>query len=1850
MAATGKIDPSTLSWVKSEIDETLKRARVALESFIENPTDETRLRFCITYLHQVVGTLQMVELDGASLLAHEAEIFAEAVFAKSVSATPEAFDLLTRSILSLPEYLARLQFGQADVPLRLAAIINDLRRMRGAPAPAEFDLFAPDLDVFPPTPQPAPTAADFQASIRQHRAAFQATLVAWLRDTAQHAPLQALADIIDQWRASAPAPVLRQFLWVASGFVEALAGALEPSTERKKLVGRIEQMAKKLLDDPDRSATRGQCESLTRLMLFELGSAREAGERASEIRSAFALDALFGVAMDDESPVESLPPPDILQSVSAALGKELEGVQDLFSAYIDPEHKETKSLASARELLAKIGRTLEMLGLNSLKSLVDEVHHTFTAIEEQGLALSDALSMRIASALLQLENTVRDFQGMGDARSLLEEHVSALRVLRGEVVAPGIDGIEISDAVLTDGEFRQLLGAVNDEIRSNLAKVEEAFEAFAAHTSDPKAIEAVPVHLTQVQGALQMLGQDRAAELAAVINQYLQDIIAGSVHPDAAICEALAVAIGTIGAYLDGLERGAGNLQRLVDLALGDLDTALSNQSVGGTVPLSVLKRALARDPFGQVEAEQMRGQLAQILGQYRGDDPRVTELADEIDQLLVFVAADPAPIKVEVRRALTQATETLLGLLQGQQRSAQGAGFVPAAAHDSTGAESVLVDPGMDPEILEIFVEDAREVSGSITRSLAAWEQDPESQEALAELRRGFHTLKGSGRMVGATDIAELSWDVESQLNQVREGHAIASTPLFALLHDVRDALTPLIDSLEGKPSAAVDVAALRARAQALAAGEPAEPAPVLAVAGEDAGAEARALEEPDEASVAVAEPASLDSDLPALPLPAMDPVLRQIFSSETRTHLASVHEAAQAGDYVSPALLRAVHTLQGSGRAVGLLAMADACFDLEKLLIAMEMAQTPLSAEICMVLDRLGQAVSGTVEALGRDEPLSSAIQEAFRGLSGDLRRRLAAIVPASPEDPYPSARDPALAATQEAQAPSPASLPANAPPSAVAPTLMSPTAESEIDPELVEIFREEAGDILETIEQSLIEWRAAPDSTGMLRNLKRALHTLKGGARMIGAMAMGDLGHVTETLLKQVEDGVIPVNDALLDAFDETYDLLRTAIEALASGTSPDREMAALAFRLANPGAPAPAVAAPPGTSGVAEPRPDVAASASVPDGAEPVSHPAPATPTAPAPAVPVEAAAAEKEDADDEPMLGLERRDYIKVRAQLLNELVNYAGEVSISRSRMEQQIFGFREHLSELSSNVVRFREQLRDLEMQAESQILFRTEQKDGSTGLDFDPLEFDRYSRLQQLSRALAESLHDLSTIHGTLDNFAGEAETVLLQQARVNTELQEGLMKTRLVGFATQAPRLRHIVRQTARELGKRAELHISGTEVEVDKTVLDRMIGPFEHMIRNAVDHGIESEAERRRAGKSIMGRITIHTSHEGNEIVIRFSDDGAGLNVEAIRRKALDAGLVSADRPLSDEEAMQFILLPGFSTASRVTQVSGRGIGMDVVHAEVKQLGGTISVETRPGAGTTFVVRLPLSLSITQALTVMAGEERFAVPLASVINIVEVQAGRLAELDGENPVLHYGGRVYPLMHLAARLGLAPAPGQPKKYPVLLARAGNREIAVQIEGLGSTSEIVVKPLGPQLSEIKGLAGATILGDGRVVLILDVAGLWFRDEAMSVLRLYPALEAVVPEKRRPTVMVVDDSLTVRKVTSKHLQKRGMDVMVAKDGVDALEQLREQRPDVMLVDIEMPRMDGYELTRTVRGNSELADIPIIMITSRAGDKHREHAARLGVDAYMSKPYLEEDLVANIERLIANGRSIADAG
>ena len=609
---------------------------------------------------------------------------------------------------------------------------------------------------------------------------------------------------------------------------------------------------------------------------------------------------------------------------------------------------------------------------------------------------------------------------------------------------------------------------------------------------------------------------------------------------------------------------------------------------------------------------------------------------------------------------------------------------------------------------------------------------------------------------------------------------------------------------------------------------------------------------------------------------------------------------------------------------------------------------------------------------------------------------------------------------------------------------------------------------------------------------------------------------------------------------------------------------------------------------------------------------------------------------------EPVAPADRPELARVDAELLDQLLNNSGEASIARARLEQQIGSIDFNVGELSRTVTRLKEQLRKLELETEAQILHRYEEEKGSRG-EFDPLELDRYSSIQQFSRALAETANDVGSIQQLLENLTKDTQNLLTQQARTITELQNGLMRTRMVPFQRHVQRLARIVRQAATDTRKKAELAIEGASGELDRQVLERMMPPFEHMLRNAVAHGIESPEERKKNGKNETGTITIALHREGSEVVVEVSDDGAGMNLKAIRDKGIALGMVRADQQLSDEDIMQLILEPGFSTAGAVSTLSGRGVGMDVVASEIKKLGGALHMETKPGEGSRFIIRLPLTLAISHALILRANDELYALPLPTVEGVVRLSRTEVeAHLGPEAPPFEYGGQKYRFQHLAFYVGREPGPlpDGDVTVPVILVRAGEHSTGLVTDELVGSREIVVKTVGPQISAIRGISGATILGDGRIVIILDIGALVRTDWRARA-------EPVMPREKtdtRSVALVVDDSITVRRVTQRLLERNGMRVLTARDGVDAMEMLQEHTPDIILLDIEMPRMDGYEVATQVRADPRLSGIPIIMITSRVGEKHRARAIEIGVDDYLGKPYQEAQLLEAIEPLIARRR------
>ncbi|MBM2854848.1 MAG: chemotaxis protein histidine kinase [Steroidobacteraceae bacterium] len=815
-------------------------------------------------------------------------------------------------------------------------------------------------------------------------------------------------------------------------------------------------------------------------------------------------------------------------------------------------------------------------------------------------------------------------------------------------------------------------------------------------------------------------------------------------------------------------------------------------------------------------------------------------------------------------------------------------------------------------------------------------------------------------------------------------------------------------------------------------------------------------------------------------------------------------------------------------------------------------------------------------------------------------------------------------------------------------------APARAEDYDPEIAAIFSEEATELLEAADGALGALRAERGSRERMVELQRALHTLKGGARMAGISAMGDLSHEVEWLLMHVGDDTSHLDERSLEVLQSSLDELNRMRDYVGAGrpVEPARDLItrirmigrarpaepakpaeapkpapatgtaspAVAASPVKPAAPAPPAAVAPEPESEAEPEVGMEALAAAPD-AGPTAAPAPAVAGPPT------------RDAS------ADRGEVARVDAELLDNMLNAAGEVSIFRARLEQQLSSVEFNLAELGRVVQRLKDQLRKLEIETEAQILHRHVDQ-GTRRDDFDPLELDQYSSIQQYSRALAETSSDVASVQSLLATQTRDAQNLLTQQGRIVSELQGGLMRTRMVPFQRHVQRLTRIVRQAAAEMGKKAELQVGGAAGELDRQVLERMLPPFEHMLRNAIVHGIELPAERVAAAKSETGLIEMTLRREGSEVVITVADDGGGVNLKAVRDRAVSLGLMTPKQELSDEQALQLILEPGFSTAGKVTQSAGRGVGMDVVATEIKKLGGSLYTETEAGKGTRFTVRLPFTLAISQALVVRVGEELFALPLPTVEGVVRIPRSEvLRHLAEDAAGFDYGGQKYRFQHLAIFVGGTPSamPDQDIAVPVILVRAGEHSTAIVTDELIGSREIVVKSVGPQISGIRGISGATILGDGRICVILDVGAL-VRSEWRQHSTPDPRLASQTD--RRVFALVVDDSITVRRVTQRLLERNGMRVVTAKDGLEAVAVLQDEIPDVILLDIEMPRMDGYEVASHVRNDPRLKDVPIVMITSRVGEKHRARAIELGVNEYLGKPYQEGQLLQAIEPLV----------
>ena len=878
--------------------------------------------------------------------------------------------------------------------------------------------------------------------------------------------------------------------------------------------------------------------------------------------------------------------------------------------------------------------------------------------------------------------------------------------------------------------------------------------------------------------------------------------------------------------------------------------------------------------------------------------------------------------------------------------------------------------------------------------------------------------------------------------------------------------------------------------------------------------------------------------------------------------------------------------HSLAGSSATVGFMDLSELARTLEHALEHSQLAGTALPEQAALFV-RVAEEIRRLLHqfAAGFLKQADPALVPALKAiLTLDLSESTAAAQPTVDDAPEPAPLDSVL--PEAVSGPAQPCLEDEAPIS----------AQDALDVDLFPIFEDEALELLPKLGAALRQWQQRPGDVAPRRELLRALHTLKGSARLAGALRLGEMSHRMESAAEQID-----VESASPDAIA----VLQTRLDQLGSAFEALRQVPVTALSL-----------------------PEVASVQPAPSGVDRTGASDPAPRPMPEP-------------------LPRAANPTLRVKSQLIDRMVNQTGEVMMSRARLESRLGQLRSSMGELGGNLERLRHQLREMELQSESQMQSRLAQTKETTQA-FDPLEFDRFTRVQELTRMMAESVHDVATVQRTLQQTMAGVEDDLIAQARQTRELQHDLLRTRMIEFDSLAERLHGVVRQAARDSGKSAALEIEGGSIELDRGVLERMAPVFEHLLRNSVVHGIEAVATRQAAGKPAQGEISLRIAQHGNDIEVSLRDDGAGLDLPRIRDKAIAQGKIEPTQQLSDNELAQLIFSSGLSTAAELTELAGRGVGMDVVRTEVTALGGHVDLSTQRFQGTEFKLVLPLTTAVTQMVLLRMGEVVVGVPS----NLVEiVRRVTLAELDAayaQHQIVSAGETV-PFYWAGALLQVSPASTEPRGKAAVVAvfRSAGQRVAMHVDEVLGNREAVVKNLGPQLSGLPGLAGMTTLSSGAVVLIYNpvaLANLYGERARAFGLDAVPASSAAAggaaatapatASAAVPLVLVVDDSITVRRVTQRLLKREGFRVALANDGLHALEVLQGERPAVLLTDIEMPRMDGFDLVRNIRADAQMKDMPIIMITSRIAEKHREVARALQVDHYLGKPYPEDELIA----------------
>ena len=1755
MSETFDIGP--LTWVYDQINQSLDIVLANLSTVQNDISDTAPLRFSQTHLYQATGALDMVGLNGCKRLCSEMEKLIGKLEKKSVEVTPALITALIKAVGFLKSYLEDLLNGAPDISIRLYPVLNPLVLAQGETLD-ESELFFPDTSYSAPKDLPTKvlTDSEFANVMLEQRLIYQTSLLNWFK-TKHSSATQSMTEAINNVYLIQTKKNNKTLWWAASAFIESLDQSdIAEQSAAKKLCRKLDQELRQL----SLGITKPHA-NLLRDILYFVAISNVMSSCTLKVKETFELDALIdkktllnaSKRVFDEVELGTITRLVVNLKRLREQWDEVSSSLDLSS--IDPNDYATP-LAVNNVLITQFANSLS-IGVDITNTLSQlEMIALYAALQQSINSLRDDSSkvnygalVQVAATLNLLETSLQHYQYL----TIDQIQKLQLETRRLEALSTGNIYKELETANFGNLD-RDTSIAIVKQIKESFKIIEQALDTYFRNPLYKSALLLAPHPISQLVAVFEMLNLSVPADILKASGQCVTLFQQDDYNQNQDDFMLVAESLSMVGLYVDEIPNVRPESEQALQNALTRLVSMLKSAGI------TFINQNSAMPLVSEFETSKAEANNEFTLNNTNSIES-ANQFADDLLENKLFL--NP----IELNSANVADSKTSVDISN----------------------DVIVIDRASDNELLDIYLIEAEEVLANIAQNCQALRINQSDYEALIELCRSYHTLKGSGRTVGLSNLGNIAGKIELFLHHLIELKTNLNIKQINKIEQISGIFAGWAVELRNKNEVEIN--------------QNDSDAQLLELYNLDEKLNIQTANKQPEPQVLIGGTRK------------MSRALYNIFINESMQNISLIEQdvakiIAKSSLRPSASAMVAVHTLASNALAaqftpMGVLGRAlEAWLDevvdwtpqhlalyenvAKSLSVMWQRAselKNPRTAKTLVDLLNEGTQkakLHKTVNHANDDSTTPALTLEIVKIVNDDAldNEKLDLAIEFNDTLP-PMVKDEAsenvitIESNQEQE-----TIPALPQPNetvdvdavknlgAQSVIIATDANISRVDEELLTLFIEEAREIMPLIGSDLRAWRANPLLIEYADMLQRSLHTLKGSARMAGQSPLGDAVHEFEDqVLRSLKRSASEIDfEQLFVVFDQVgsiFEMVKSQVKG------DDRALI---------------------------------------------------TPKAPA--------RTRSTDRDSQ---------FLRMRADVLDRLINEAGEISIIRSRIDREISGVKQSSNDLTESVSRLRTYLREIEIEAETQIQSRLSILQESNEI-FDPLEFDRFTRLQELTRMIAESVNDVATVQQNMLSNLGQSEAALQQQDRMNRDLQQTLLNVRMLPFKHISERMQRIVRQTGRELNKVVDLIIDGESTEIDRSVLEKLGPPLEHLLRNAVAHGLETPEKRKKLLKTDSGTITLKVRQQGDEINITVSDDGAGIDLTRVKAKAIERELYKEGEKISEQKLLSFIFEPGFSTSDQISQISGRGVGLDVVQNDISSLGGRVNLVNDFGKGASFNINLPVTLTVAQVLMVRAGGSQYGIPVGMIEQAQKIKQQDLL-LAYENGAVSWGNEHFPLHYLPKLLDHTHSIDSQSYNSLLLLRVGAERIALHVDEVLSNQEVVMKPIGSQLARVPGIVGATVAADGNIMLLINPVQL-AAGGTLSVESLNDKTTDAVEVETRFNILVVDDSLTMRKVLGRLLEREGFEVILAKDGLDAMQVLLQLTPDAILTDIEMPRMDGFGLARNIRDDARTARTPLIMISSRTADKHQNLAKEIGVDAFFGKPVQDDELVSKVFELI----------